>query len=288
MSDQLRDERNVPMWMHFEIDDMGLSPNDLRVYIHLVRRAGNHNSAWPSVQSIGDHCFVGVYAHPDTRRKEARKAIANLIKAGLLSKQERVREDGGQSSHLYTLLNPTPLGRGEPRGGDATVPAPGTPPSPEVNTNISKVISSPAAPDEDATPPSEPTLPVPDSAAGGKRRPAPAAPVPRREVDPTQHQQMMQELSYAFYGHRTHKMWTEQHAALLARTAKILLGGGATPQMVTEWKEKVWPAAWPGDKGQQPTYNQFMSGFGAWREQRSKQVQYEVLRPPDEEDPYGD
>src|SRR6187549_2505188 len=100
MSDRLVDGRTGPLWVHSSIDDMtNLSPNALRVYMHLVRRADKNGVAWPSYQTIGDHCFASVSEKPATRKTFARNAIDELIAAGLIRKEERVRDDGGQSSN---------------------------------------------------------------------------------------------------------------------------------------------------------------------------------------------
>lgn len=105
----LTDGRTVPIFIHSIIDDMtGLSPNTMRVYMHLARRAQKSGAAWPSYQSIGDHCFATVYKHPDGRRKHAVAAIAELIKAKLIRKEMRVNEHG-QQSNVYILLDPVTL-----------------------------------------------------------------------------------------------------------------------------------------------------------------------------------
>lgn len=108
MSDKLIDARTQLIWVHSSIDDMtDLSPNAMRVYMHLVRRADKNGVAWPSYQKIGDHCFASVSDKPATRKTFARNAIDELIEAGLIRKEERIRDDGGQSSNAYILVNPS-------------------------------------------------------------------------------------------------------------------------------------------------------------------------------------
>lgn len=103
---QLKDGRTVPIFIHSTIDDMtDLTPNAMRVYMHLSRRADKSGAAWPSYQSIGNHCFGSVYDHPDTRRRHAVKAIADLVDAGLIHKGKR-KHPRGQQSNCYTLLEP--------------------------------------------------------------------------------------------------------------------------------------------------------------------------------------
>lgn len=94
----------LPIFVNSSIDDMtDLTPNAMRVYMHLVRRADGDSVAWPSYQAIGDHCFKSVSDNPVTRKSFARRAVDELIAAGLLNKEAREREDGGQSSNAYKL-----------------------------------------------------------------------------------------------------------------------------------------------------------------------------------------
>lgn len=70
------------------IDDLltNLSPNAVRVYMHLARRS-QEDAPRPSMQAIGDHCFVSIYRHRDTRRRHASSAIKELVSAGLIEKE---------------------------------------------------------------------------------------------------------------------------------------------------------------------------------------------------------
>lgn len=104
----IADKRDLPLFIHSVIDDMTeLSPNALRVYMHLSRRADKEGKAWPSYQAIGDHCFASVSDNPATRKTFARKAIDDLIAAKLIVKEERERDDGSQTSNAYVLINPS-------------------------------------------------------------------------------------------------------------------------------------------------------------------------------------
>lgn len=103
----LKDDRTLPIFIHSIIDDMTqLPPNAMRVYMHLVRRADKSGVAWPSYQGIADHCFASISDNPSTRKSYARKAIDQLIAAGLVRKELRAREDGGQTSNAYVLVDP--------------------------------------------------------------------------------------------------------------------------------------------------------------------------------------
>lgn len=108
MDDRLQDRRTRPIFIHSSIDDMtGLTPNDMRVYMHIARRADNGTgAAWPSYQSIGDHCFASVSANAATRKSFARAAIDNLIANGLIEKHSRHADNGGQQSNVYVLVDP--------------------------------------------------------------------------------------------------------------------------------------------------------------------------------------
>lgn len=103
----LKDDRTLPIFIHSVIDDMThLPPNTMRVYMHLVRRADKSGVAWPSYQGIADHCFGSISENPSTRKSFARKAVDQLLEAGLIRKELRSREDGGQTSNAYVLVDP--------------------------------------------------------------------------------------------------------------------------------------------------------------------------------------
>lgn len=110
MTDQLLDGRKLPIFIHSVIDDMtGLTPNAMRVYMHLARRANKSGVAWPSYQSIGDHCFSSISDNQATRRSFARRAVDELIAARLIVKTNR-SADGAPTSNAYQLIDP-------PQGG---------------------------------------------------------------------------------------------------------------------------------------------------------------------------
>ena len=112
MTAKLRDGRKLPIFIHSIIDDMtAITPNAMRVYMHLARRADKAGCAWPSYQSIADHCFSSVSQNKSTRRTFARKAIDELLEAGLIVKENRKGEKGN-SSNVYTLIDPMPISTG--------------------------------------------------------------------------------------------------------------------------------------------------------------------------------
>lgn len=105
--EQLRDSRSLPIFIHSEIDDLPLSSKAFRVYAHLARRAGSNNTAWPTYQSIGDHCFCKDSDSERTRRNWAMAYVSELVEAGLVHKETR-RTDKGYTSNLYSLVDPSP------------------------------------------------------------------------------------------------------------------------------------------------------------------------------------
>lgn len=95
-----------PIFVHSEIDDLGLTTNAFRVYAHLARRAGRDNWAWPSYSTIGEHCFRASYpkAQEATLRRRAIEAVNELKKRGLIQVEQRRRDDQGHTSNAYRLL----------------------------------------------------------------------------------------------------------------------------------------------------------------------------------------
>lgn len=101
----------MPVFVHSEIDDLGLSVNAFRIYGHLARRAGGQNYAWPSYASMGRHCFRPSYpkAKDATLRRKALEAVDELKKTGLIEVEERtLPETKGNMSNAYRLV---PLAR---------------------------------------------------------------------------------------------------------------------------------------------------------------------------------
>jgi hypothetical protein len=72
-------------FIHSSLDDAELHPDAFRVYCHILRRAGNDYKAWPSYQSIGDHCF-GNLDKAESRRKKAIRAMNVLVDRNFLHK----------------------------------------------------------------------------------------------------------------------------------------------------------------------------------------------------------
>jgi DnaD/phage-associated family protein len=99
--ESLQDRRDLPVFIHSELDDLPLSPNAFRLYCHLARRAGT-GTAWPSYQSMGDKCYATL-AEGKSRRNIAIKAMKELVDLGLIKKEMRQDEIKGNKSNIYYL-----------------------------------------------------------------------------------------------------------------------------------------------------------------------------------------
>jgi DnaD/phage-associated family protein len=100
--ESLQDRRDLPVFIHSELDDLSLSPNAFRLYCHLARRAG-YGTAWPSYQTMGDKCFGTETDNAGTRRTWAIKAMKELVDLGLVKKELRSDEIKGNKSNVYYL-----------------------------------------------------------------------------------------------------------------------------------------------------------------------------------------
>lgn len=101
----------MPIFIHSDIDDLGLSVNAFRLYAHLARRAGVTNFAWPSYASMGEHCFRASYpkAKDATLRRKALAAVEELKKVGLVEVEKRtLAKTQGNITNAYRLV---PLNR---------------------------------------------------------------------------------------------------------------------------------------------------------------------------------
>lgn len=65
------------------------------VYMYLKDRCNKGNQSYPSIGTIADELQLS--------RRTVERAIADLEHAGLLTKEQRWRENGGRSSLLFTL-----------------------------------------------------------------------------------------------------------------------------------------------------------------------------------------
>jgi len=74
----------------------GLSHRARVVYMYLKDRADSEGRCWPGIRTIA--------AELDLSRSTVKRALDDLYKAGLVTKEHRWRENGSLSSNLYRLL----------------------------------------------------------------------------------------------------------------------------------------------------------------------------------------
>ncbi len=106
---QTASEPRRPIYIHQDLDDLGLTVDAFRVYAHLARRAGKKNFAYPSYTSIGEHCFRLSYPKALTAslRRKAIRAVAELERVGIIAVQRRVGKGfslKANTSNAYTIL----------------------------------------------------------------------------------------------------------------------------------------------------------------------------------------
>lgn len=65
------------------------------VYMYLKDRADKDGKCWPAIGTIARELHLS--------RRTVERAVADLVQAGLLTKEQRWRDNGGKSSLLYTL-----------------------------------------------------------------------------------------------------------------------------------------------------------------------------------------
>jgi len=119
MSDQdfeVRDDRKVPIFIHSELDDLGLTPEAFRVYCHLVRRAGNKGQAFPKISTIGAKCFPALSRSKNgkpcrigvteaSQKRMTLNALSELEQMCLIKRIKRKKGNGKQTSNVYILLD---------------------------------------------------------------------------------------------------------------------------------------------------------------------------------------
>jgi len=108
------DNREIDlMFIHSELDDLGLDPYEFRIYSRLVRRAGKSGVAHESVANMAAGCRMS--------ERKARQALRALEAQGLVARAERKGE-----TTVYTLTHQ----RHWKRRPEAASPAPHAAPTP--------------------------------------------------------------------------------------------------------------------------------------------------------------
>lgn len=80
-----------------ELYRMDLPHRAISVYRYLADRANKDGICWPSIPTIAKDLKLS--------ESTTRRALNDLRKVGLVKTKRRYRENGGNSSLLYTLLS---------------------------------------------------------------------------------------------------------------------------------------------------------------------------------------
>ena len=75
----------------------GLPHRAISVYMYLKDRTDKNGTCYPSIGTIAKELTLS--------RNTVKRGIDDLIKAGFIQKEIRLRENGGRSSNLYRILN---------------------------------------------------------------------------------------------------------------------------------------------------------------------------------------
>lgn len=90
----IREESLRVLFVHSDVDDFGLNPQEFRIYAHLARRADRKMIAFPHVQTIAEHCLIG--------RTKTIEALASLAQRGMIEK----RKYEGFQNRAYYVITP--------------------------------------------------------------------------------------------------------------------------------------------------------------------------------------
>ena len=66
------------------------------VYMYLKDRTNKDGVCWPSIRTLGGELRLS--------RATVYRALDDLCKAGLLTREQRWRENGGKTSNLYKIV----------------------------------------------------------------------------------------------------------------------------------------------------------------------------------------
>ena len=114
---EVEDKRNGPVFIHSELDDLGLDPYAFRIYARLARRAGGARGAFESVAEMAAGCRMS--------ERRARQSLRELEDAKLVVRHERKGE-----TSVYHLTDAkrwrTPAPHAAPTPAPGAAPDPGT------------------------------------------------------------------------------------------------------------------------------------------------------------------
>ena len=78
------------------IFELGLKPNEFVVLAYIARCSNNNSKAFPSYNKIAEKCNIGL--------STAKRVVSELVKNGLLMKENRLTEDNkSNSKNAYSL-----------------------------------------------------------------------------------------------------------------------------------------------------------------------------------------
>lgn len=100
-------EKDLPVFIHYQIDEMDLSLEAFRVYFHLARRYGDGRvGAISSYKNMGEHCFRQSYpcASQATLKRKAITAVNQLLEKGLIEKTCHKASDGSSMQNSYRIV----------------------------------------------------------------------------------------------------------------------------------------------------------------------------------------
>lgn len=72
-----------------------LPPRAKALYMYLRDRTGKNGECWPAIKTIARDTSMSV--------STVKRAMNDLVKHGLLTKERRTRENNGDTSNLYKL-----------------------------------------------------------------------------------------------------------------------------------------------------------------------------------------
>ncbi len=81
-----------------EVYKSNLPSRAKQIMFYLINRANSEGTCFPSVKTIANDCGVST--------RTVQRTVSILVDAGFIIKDNRFRENGGQSSNLYTIKIP--------------------------------------------------------------------------------------------------------------------------------------------------------------------------------------
>lgn len=102
MSDIIRSRRSSSVvWFSPILDKLFLSPEAIRVYVHLLCCTSQDDIHFSSIDNIGDRCFP--HTKPEKTKKIIEKAIAELIDRNIICCERTTSSDGSISRNHYYI-----------------------------------------------------------------------------------------------------------------------------------------------------------------------------------------